>query len=94
MNFFVPQLSEFNTDEQNRKARDIRMANFRNLMKEQFHLTYFGKVEYWATEQMSSLERRSMYQILVDQKKEEKKAHEEAVKSAKDNAKSKRGRRR
>lgn len=93
VNSFVPQLSEFSSDEYNNKARDIRFTAFRSLMKEEFQLAYFGKISYESVENMSSLERRTMYQILVDQKKEEKKAQDEAIKSAKEK-RSTRGRRR
>lgn len=93
VNSFAPQLSEFNSDEYNNKARDIRFTAFRSLMKEEFQLAYFGKISYESVEKMSSLERRTMYQILVDQKKEEKKAQDEAIKSAKEK-RSTRGRRR
>lgn len=90
---FVPQLSEFNSDEYNNKAREIRFTAFRSLMREEFQLAYFGKISYESVEHMSSLERRTMYQILVEQKKEEKKAQDEAIKSAKEK-KASRGRRR
>lgn len=76
---FVPQLSEFNSDEYNNKAREIRFTAFRSLMREEFQLAYFGKISYESVENMSSLERRTMYQILVEQKKEEKKAQDEAI---------------
>lgn len=90
---FVPQLSEFNSDEYNNKAREIRFTAFRSLMREEFQLAYFGKISYESVENMNSLERRTMYQILVEQKKEEKKAQDEAIKSAKEK-KASRGRRR
>lgn len=51
-------------------------------MKEQFQLAYHGKIEYGASDDMSTLERRTMYRILVNQKDEEKKAQEEAIKAA------------
>lgn len=61
-------------------------------MKEQFQLAYFGKISYESTENMSNLERRTMYKILVDQKEAEKKAHDEAMKKAKERSKSKKRR--
>ena len=75
-------MSEYNTDKENETARDFRMANFQAIMKEQFHLTYYGHVEYGASDNMSVLERHTMYRILVDQKQEERKAQEEAMKAA------------
>lgn len=91
---FVPQLSDYNTDEENKVARDIRFSNFRTLMKEAFQLAYFGRVSYESVDSMSSLERRTMYQLLVEQKKEEKKAQDEAIQKAKEGKSSRRHRRR
>nr|DAP29837.1 MAG TPA: hypothetical protein [Bacteriophage sp.] len=63
-------------------------------MKEAFQLAYFGRVSYESVDNMSSLERRTMYQLLVEQKKEEKKAQDEAIQKAKENKGSRRHRRR
>ena len=63
-------------------------------MKEAFQLAYFGRVSYESVDNMSSLERRTMYQLLVEQKKEEKKAQDEANQKAKENKGSRRHRRR
>lgn len=78
-------MSEYNTDEQNEKARNFRFINYNEILKEQFHLAYFGHIEYLASEDMVVLERHALYHILVEQKKEEKKAHEEAMKKAREN---------
>jgi hypothetical protein len=51
-------------------------------MREQFQLAYHGKIEYAATDDMSILERHTLYRILVTQKEDEKKAQEEAIKAA------------
>lgn len=91
---FVPQLSDYNTDEENKAARDIRFSAFRTLMKEAFQLAYFGRVSYESVDNMSSLERRTMYQLLVEQKKEEKKAQDEAIQKAKEGKKGSRRHRR
>lgn len=82
LNFFVPQLSEYNTVEENNKIRDFRLANFNAILKEQFQLAYHGHIEYDASDQMTVLERHTMYKILVDQKSEEKRSHDEALKAA------------
>nr|DAS48233.1 MAG TPA: hypothetical protein [Caudoviricetes sp.] len=63
-------------------------------MKEAFQLAYFGRVSYESVDNMSSLERRTMYQLLVEQKKEEKKAQDEAIQKARENKGSRRHRRR
>ena len=57
---------------------------FESIMKEQFQLTYFGKVDYQSTNDMTTLERHMMYRLLVEQKEEERKAQEEAIKKAKE----------
>ena len=80
--FFVPQLSEYNTEEENIKIRDFRLENFKAILKEQFQLAYHGHIEYGASDEMTILERHTMYKILVDQKAEEKKSHDEALKAA------------
>lgn len=82
VSFFVPLLSENKTDKENIEARDFRLANFNAILKEQFHLAYFGKIDYMSSENMSVMERHSLYRILVDQKQEERKANEEAIKAA------------
>ena len=87
-------MSEFNSDEDNIRARDIRMSGFEGILREQFQLSYFGKISYDASEYMTYQERRTMYKILIEQKKEERKQHEEAMKRAKANQSSNRGRRR
>lgn len=94
VSFFAPQLSSYNTEEENKVAREIRFSAFRVLMKEAFQLAYFGRVSYESVDNMSSLERRTMYQLLVEQKKEEKKAQDEAIQKAKENKGSRRHRRR
>ena len=80
MSFFAPLLSEFNTDEQNLESRRVRFSTYESIMKEQFHLAYYGRVGYEDSNDMSVLERHTMYRLLVEQKKEEKKATDEAMK--------------
>lgn len=87
-------MSEFNTIDENERARNIRLSSFEGVLREQFQLAYFGKISYDASERMTFQERRTMYKLLVEQKQEEKKQHEEAVKQAKARQSSNRGRRR
>lgn len=87
VNFFVPSLSEFNTDKENEDAREVRLTTFESIVREQFQLAYFGKIEYAASNEMSVQERRIIYRVLVNQKTEEKKAHEEALRKARESKK-------
>lgn len=80
-------MSEYNTETENLRAREVRMLSFRNIMREQFQLAYFGKISYGDSNTMSVLERHTMYSILAEQKKEEKKAQDEALKSSKEKSK-------
>lgn len=75
-------MSEYNSKEENIKIRDVRLANFKSILKEQFQLAYFGKISYEASESMTILERHLMYKILVEQKDEEKEAQEKAISMA------------
>ena len=88
VNFFVPLLSEYNSDEDNEQAREIRLTTFEAIVREQFQLAYFGKIEYAASNEMSVQERRTLYKILVDQKTDERKAQDEAIRKAKESGKS------
>lgn len=81
-NFFVPLLSDDKTLEENQKISEFKLDNFNAVMREQFQLAYHGKIEYAASDDMLILERRTMYRILVEQKQDEKKAQEEAIKAA------------
>ena len=87
-------MSEFNSLSENERAKNIRLRGFEGVLREQFQLSYFGKISYDASEHMTYQERRTMYKLLVEQKQEEKKQHEEAVKQAKAKQSSNRGRRR
>ena len=80
-------MSEYNTEDENLRAREVRMLSFRNIMREQFQLAYFGKISYGDSNTMSVLERHTMYSILTEQKKEEKKEQEEALKASKEKSK-------
>lgn len=92
MSFFVPPLTEYNSFEANQRSRKIRVQGFENILREQFQLAYFGKIDYNASENMTAQERRIMYKLLLEQKQDEKKQHEEAMKAAKARSKSHAGR--
>lgn len=92
MSFFVPPLTEYNSLEANQRSRKIRVQGFENVLKEQFQLAYFGKIDYSASEQMTVQERRIMYKLLLEQKQDEKKQRDEAMKIAKAKSKSMAGR--
>lgn len=76
-------MSEDNSEEENNRARFFRLQGFENVIREQFQLNYFGKIDYAASENMPYQERRTLYKILIEQKQLEKKQHEEAMKQAK-----------
>ena len=62
----------------------MRLNSYEAIMREQFELAYFGRVEYGASDRMSVSERHSMHYMLVDQKKAERKAQEEALRKSKE----------
>lgn len=75
-------MSNDNSEDENIKIRDFRLENFKAILKEQFQLAYHGRIDYDASESMTILERHTMYKILIEQKQEEQKAREEALKAA------------
>lgn len=81
-------MSEYNTEEYNERARDVRLSNFNRIMQEQFQLSYFGKISYEASDKMTVFERNTMYSILLEQKEVEKKARDEAIKKSKNSSSS------
>lgn len=83
MSFFVQRLSEYNTLEENIKIRDIRLRQFEAILKEQFQLAYFGKISYESSEKMTIQERHTVYAILIEQKKAERKAQEDSIRESK-----------
>lgn len=78
-------MTNVSSREELQKKWDYRTAYYKNIIKEQFQLAYFGRVDYEASSQMPVSERKYMYQLLVDQKKTEK---EHAEKRAAEMAKS------
>lgn len=87
-------MSEYNSLSANERAKAIRLRGFEGVLREQFQLAYFGKISVDASERMSFQERRTMYKLLIEQKQEERKQHEEAMRAAKANQSNNRGRRR
>ncbi len=87
-------MSEFKSLSDNERAKHIRIQSFEGVLREQFQLAYFGKISVDASERMTIQERRTMYKILVEQKQEEKKQHEEALRQSKAQSAANRGRRR
>lgn len=78
-------MNESYTDEENKRIRDARISAYRDIMSEQFLLTYIGKISFEASDRMSVFDRRTMYSILLERKEAERKADEEALKKMKSN---------
>lgn len=71
------------TEEENAEIWKYRSDVYQGILKEQFQMTYFGKIDFASTENMDIGERKVLYDILVEQKKEEQKQQEQAIKEAK-----------
>lgn len=76
-------MSDDYSDEENGKIYDFRMEMFKHILKQQFQLAYFGKVDFCSTEGMAKSERELLWSMLVEQKDEERKAQEKAIQEAK-----------
>lgn len=70
-------MSEDYPDSKNIRIRDRRLNYYRNILKEQFYLSYYGHINYSATDIMNIFERKNLYNILLDQKNREKEKREE-----------------
>lgn len=85
-NSFVPPLDEEllmedpETYQMNAKYRTLK---YQNIAKQQFQMVYYGKFTWEDTENMSLSEREMVYQILYQQKKEEKENYDKQVQEAK-----------
>lgn len=66
-----------------------RSKHWEDVVKQQFQLAYFGKVSYEESQDMPIHEREFMFSLLLEQKEDERKAHEEAIKNAEAKAKHK-----
>lgn len=90
LSFFVPDLqNETDSPEDLRCKWTYRSKHWEDVVKQQFQLAYFGKVSYEESQEMPIHEREFMFGLLLDQKSEEKKAHEEAIKAAEAKARAK-----
>ena len=87
-------MTEENSLSANEKAKAIRLRGFEGILREQFQLAYFGKISFDASEKMTFQERRTMYKLLIEQKQEERKQHEEAMRASKAAQANNRGKRR
>lgn len=76
-------MSRDRTEEENLKIWQYRTDMFRGIVREQFQLAYFGRVDYGSTEEMAIGERKILYELLIEQKQDEKKQHEQAMQEAK-----------
>lgn len=84
LNSFVPSLdNEDDPPELVREKWEYRMARWNEITKQQFQLSYFGTIPYEASNGMSIYEREHFFELLMEQKDAEKKAHEEAINKAK-----------
>ena len=85
-NSFVPPLDEDlaredpETYQINARYRTLKIQN---ISKQQFQMVYYGKFTWEDTENMSLSEREMVYQLLYQQKKEEKENYEKQVQDAK-----------
>ena len=84
LNFFVPNLNnEDDPPEVIKQKWDYRSRHWEDVVKQQFQLSYYGQVDYAISQDMPIHEREFMFSLLLDQKQEEKKAREDAIKNAK-----------
>lgn len=56
------------------------MARWNEITKQQFQLSYFGTISYEVSNQLPVHERERLFDLLSEQKAEEKKAREEEAK--------------
>jgi hypothetical protein len=61
-------LTDVSSEEELQKKWNYRIVCYKNIIKEQFQLAYFGRVDYTASSQMPVSERKYMYQLLIEQK--------------------------
>ena len=90
LSFFVPDLQNENDSPEDLKRKwAYRSKHWEDVVKQQFQLAYFGKVSYEESQDMPIHEREFMFGLLLDQKSEEKKAHEDAIKASEAKARNK-----
>lgn len=61
---------------------NYRTRHWNDVVKQQFQLSYYGKISYTESQEMPIHEREYMFGLLLEQKAAEKKAQEEAQKAA------------
>ena len=90
LSFFVPDLQNENDSPEDLKRKwTYRSKHWEDVVKQQFQLAYFGKVSYEESQDMTIHEREFIFGLLLDQKSEEKKAHEDAIKASEAKARNK-----
>lgn len=94
---FVPNLTnEDDPPDVIAEKWQYRTRHWNDVVKQQFQLSYYGKVSYTESQEMSIHEREYMFGLLLEQKQAEKKAQEEArqaAEAARKNAPKPKGRR-
>jgi len=76
------ELARDDPESYNENAK-FRALKYKNILQQQFQLVYFGKLTWQDTENMSLIERQHVYDILYNQKKEEKENYEKQIQEAK-----------
>lgn len=80
---FVPSLDdEDDPPEIVMQKWSYRTRHWNDVVKQQFQLSYYGKISYEESQEMSIHEREYMFGLLLEQKAAEKKAQEEARQAA------------
>ena len=90
VSFFVQRLIENPKTEAEIRYNDFVQQNasetLLNIIKKQFQLVYFGQFTYADLDELTLSEFNALYEILLEQKNEEKKAREEALRKQKERA--------
>lgn len=83
--------SEYNHNDQVLIAEKLRYRNKRweSIIKQQFQLAYFGKIGFSESQELSVFEREFLFNLLIDQKNNEKKEVDRINNSKKNNKSSK-----
>lgn len=68
----------------------FRIEKYKSILRQQFQLVYFGHFSFEDSENMCVQERQFVYDILFQQKKEEKEAYEKAMAAQKAEAEARR----
>ena len=88
VSFFVPRLIDNPKTLEEREHNDIiyklRSDLLMNMLTRQFQMVYFGHFNYADLDELTISEFDALYNIMVQQKDEEKKAQEEAMRKSKE----------